>query len=56
MNFSRKQFVWVYDQKEIPVPIFRRIYAVHLRDKMADEGFLIEGSEIGTQEIIPCTE
>lgn len=38
------------------MPEFFRIDAVHFGDKMADESFLIEGSVVGTEEVVAGPE
>lgn len=36
----------------VAVPVLVRVLAVHLGDKVADEGLLVEGSEVGAQEVV----
>lgn len=36
------------------MPIFLRIIAIDLRNKVADKCLLIKGGEIGAEEIVTC--
>lgn len=39
-------------QVVVAVPVLVRVLAVHLGDKVADEGLLVEGGEVGAQEVV----
>lgn len=49
---SRGRFV----EGVVPVPVLPRIGAVHLGHEVADEGLLVESSEVGAEEVVAGTE
>lgn len=38
------------------MPVLLRVGAIDLGHKMANEGFLVERREIGTEEVVTCAE